>query len=91
MDILNEEFKSSVAEIEKESDEGIGKVTAVMTDEGMIPAEAWADIVKNRYSYHINSIELMAVDKWEDQGTWYEQFMLKFESNKTVFVYIDIK
>lgn len=91
LDYEQEKFDSIKKEIEKECTEGKAKVQKLMLDGDKVQGEAWLEITKNYHMYHIHDIQLMSVGMYEKQKTYYEQFMLTFENNDKVFVYIDIK
>ena len=86
-----EKFEAIKKQIEEKCAEGKKKVQALMLDGRTVQGEAWAEIVKNYYNYQIHTIKLMSVGKYEKQKTYYEQFMLTFENDDTVFIYIDLK
>lgn len=90
LDYEKEKFDKIKQAIEEECKEGKKKVQELLSGEMRLPAEGWADIVEKPFEYKINEIQLMCVGKYERQKTWYEQFMLRFENNDTMFVYIDI-
>jgi hypothetical protein len=91
LDRAQEKFDSIKKAIEDKSEKGQAVVKKLLLNGDKVSAEAWAEITKNYFNYQIHEIRLMSVGKREGQKTYYEQFMLTFENNDTMFVYIDIK
>lgn len=89
MDILEKQFKEDVKRIKDECLCARNNVTGLLTSkEGYFVSPAgWEEVVKNQHTYNIAEIRLMSIDKRKDLGM-FEQFMLKFQDNETIFVYV---
>ena len=53
--------------------------------------DVFKKVFDNRYPYSIHEIQLMAVDKREDNNNYYLQFMVKFKDDDTSFIYVEVK
>lgn len=90
MDLLDKQYKEDVKRLKDECLCAINNVTGRLSSkEGgdIVSPAGWEEVVKNQHTYNIAEIKLMSVDKREGVGML-EQFMLKFQDNQTMFVYV---
>lgn len=90
MDLLDKQYKEDVKRLKDDCLCAINNVTGLLSSkEGgdIVSPAGWEEVVKNQHTYNIAEIRLMSVDKREGVGML-EQFMLKFQDNQTMFVYV---
>lgn len=90
LDYADKEYKDIKESLDDEYKKGRAEVEHLLNESGK-PAEGWAEVVENYTKYSINAIKLMGVRRFDKTGTYQEQFMLTFENNKTMFVYMELK
>ena len=92
MDILDKQYKEDVKRIKDEClcarNNVIGLLSSKEGGDIVSPA-GWEEVVRNQHTYNIAEIRLMSVDKRED-GVVFEQFMLQFQDNETMFIYVKL-
>lgn len=91
MDLLDKQYKEDVKRVKDDCLRARDKVNSLLSCKGKdsVSPAGWEEVVKNQYTYNIAEIRLMSVDKRECVGTL-EQFMLTFQDNETMFVYVKI-
>lgn len=91
MDLLDKQYKEDVKRIKDECHCAVNNVTGLLFNTGkdFVSPAGWEEVVKNQGTYRIAEIRLMSVDKRENVGML-EQFMLQFQDNQTMFVYVKL-
>lgn len=91
MDLLDKQYEEDVKRIKDECLCARNNVTGLLSSEkgDTVSPAGWEEVVKNQHTYNIAEIKLMSVDKREG-GDTLEQFMLKFQDNETMFVYVKL-
>lgn len=91
LDILEKQFKEDVKRIKDECICARNNVTGLLSCEegGVVSPAGWEEVINNQHAYNIAEIKLMSVDERECVGML-EQFMLKFQDNETMFVYVKL-
>jgi heme-binding NEAT domain protein len=91
-DILEKQYKEDIDELSKECKDGRAKVEALLGSDRFANTSGWIEVFKNKHNYSIADIQLMSVDVVSNKSpvTYFEQFMLRFQDNETVFIYIKL-
>lgn len=89
MDLLDKQYKEDVKRLKDECLCARDNVTGLLSSKegGIVSPAGWEEVVKNQHTYNIAEIRLMSVDRHES-GAVFEQFMLKFQDNEIMFVYV---
>ena len=92
LDILEKQFKEDVKRIKDECLCARNNVKGLLfcTEKDFVSPAGWEEVVENQHNYNIAEIRLMSVYKREGVGRL-EQFMLQFQDNETMFVYVKME
>lgn len=91
-DILDKQYQEDKDALTKECENGRAKIEALLGDGNFVNTTGWLEVFKNKHNYSIAEIQLMTVDTVSNKSpvNYFEQFMLRFQDNETMFIYVKL-
>ena len=90
MESLNENYENQSHKIIEDCDEAKKKLAELGFCD-TVRGEVFKTVFDNYWSYQINEIKLMSVDMWEMSKYHRMQYLIQFEDDSQMFIYMEVK